>query len=158
MKSMQDINKGSKKISSFLFWQRWLFYTSLLFALFGIVLALYGNNPLFTPYIQALARLFWHQQNIPAEFEPFLFFICGPLGGTIACSYILLAYIAWYPFKRKERWARNAIMVAFGTWVILDSAVCIYYDVYFQLYLINGFSILQKALPLIFTWKDFKNT
>ncbi|MDO9187557.1 MAG: hypothetical protein Q7W13_16205 [Bacteroidia bacterium] len=158
MKSMQDINKGSKKISSFVFWQRWLFYTSLLFALFGIALALYGNNPVFTPYIQALARLFWHQQNIPADFGPFLFFICGPLGATIACSYILLAYLAWHPFKRKERWARNAIMVAFGTWVILDSAVCIYYNVYFQVYLINGFSILQKALPLIFTWKDFKNS
>ncbi|MCE9537962.1 MAG: hypothetical protein K8R85_01925 [Bacteroidetes bacterium] len=121
---MPDINNVSKQRGSFLFWQRWLFYTSLLFALFGIALVLYGNNPLFTPYIQALARLFWHQQNIPTEFEPFLFFICGPLGATIACSYILLAYLSWYPFKR---------------------------------YLINGFSILQKALPLLFTWKDFKN-
>ncbi len=155
---MPAISKSSKKTSSFLFWQRWLFYTSLLFSLFGITLALYGSNPLLMPYIQALARLFWHQQNIPKELEPFLFFICGPLGGTIACSYILLAYLAWYPFKKKERWARNAIMVAFGTWVILDSAVCIYYNVYFQVYLINGFSILQKALPLIFTWKDFKNS
>lgn len=151
-------NKDSKQISSFLFWQRWLFYSSLLFALFGIVLAFYGNAPLFKPYIQALARVFWHEPNIPVEIEPFLFFICGPLGGTIACSYILLACIAWYPFKRKEPWARNAIMAAFGTWVILDSAVCIYYDVYFQIYLINVFSILQKALPLIFTWKDFKNS
>jgi hypothetical protein len=157
MKSMPDLNNVSKKTSSFLFWQRWLFYTSLLFALFGIVLAFYGNNPLFSPYIQALARVFWHEQNMPVEIEPFIFFICGPLGGTIACSYILLAYLARYPFKRKEPWARNAIMVAFGTWVVLDSAVCIYYNVYFQVYLINGFSILQKALPLIFTWKDFKN-
>lgn len=153
---LSEAKTNSKPLSSFLFWQRWLFYSSLLFVLFGIVLAVYGNNPLFTPYMQALARIFWQQQNIPDEVGPFLFFVSGPLGATIACSYILLAYLSWYPFQRKERWARNAIVVAFGTWVFIDSVVCIYYGAYFQVYLINGFSILQKSLPLIFTWKDFK--
>ncbi|MFL5730087.1 MAG: hypothetical protein ACJ75J_11430 [Cytophagaceae bacterium] len=85
-------------------------------------------------------------------------FIWGPFGGTIACCYILVAFLAHYPFKRKEVWARNAIILAFGIWVLIDSLVCFYYGVYFQVYLINAFSILQKALPIIFTWKDFKNT
>ena len=143
-------------MKNFIFWQRWLFYSSLLFALFGIVFAIYGNNPLFLTYNHALAYLFWHQQNIPLEIEPFRAFIWAPLGGTIACCYILLAFIAWYPFRRKEKWARNAILIAFGIWIILDSAVCLYYGAYFQIYLINGFSLLQKALPIVFTWKDFK--
>ncbi|MBF9252196.1 hypothetical protein I2I11_02715 [Pontibacter sp. 172403-2] len=147
---------NSKASNSFLFWQKWLFYTSVLFALFGVAFAVYGDNPLFRPYNQALARLFWHSSQIPAEIVPFRAFIWGPLGGTIACSYILLAYIARYPFRRKERWARNAILVAFGTWVILDSAISVYYGVYFQFYLINAFSFLIKALPLVFTWKDFR--
>jgi len=123
--------------------------------MFGIVFAVYGSNPLFLPYINALARVFGFGKSIHESIEPFRAFIWGPLGATIACCYILLAFIAWYPFQRKERWARNAIMVAFGVWVVLDSAVCIYYGVYFQIYLINGFSILVKALPIIFTWKDF---
>ena len=143
-------------MKSFIFWQRWLFYTSLLFALFGIVFALYGNNSFFMPYNKALAHVFWMSQNIPNETEPFRSFIWGPLGGTIACCYILLAFIAWYPFQRKELWARNAILVAFGVWVVLDSAVCIYYGVYFQIFIINTFSLLIKALPIIFTWKEFK--
>ena len=142
-------------MKTFIFWQRWLFYSSLLFALFGITIALYGNNPLFLPYNHALARLFWHQQNFPAEAESFRAFIWAPLGGTIACSYILVAFIAWYPFRRKEKWARNAITIAFGTWIILDSGACLYYGAYFQVYLINAFSFLQKALPLIFTWNHF---
>ena len=149
---------NNKAAISFLFWQRWLFYTSLLFALFGIVFAVYGNNPLFRSYNQALAQQFWHRSQIPAEVEPFRAFIWGPLGGTIACCYILLAYIAWYPFKRKERWARNAIMAAFSIWIIFDSAVCLYYGIYFQVYIINAFSFLVKALPLIFTWKDFQKS
>jgi len=143
-------------MKSFIFWQRWLFYSSLLFALFGIVFALYGNNSFFMPYNKALAHVFWMSQNIPNETEPFRSFIWGPLGGTIACCYILLAFIAWYPFRRKELWARNAILVAFGVWIVLDSAVCIYYGVYFQIFIINTFSLLIKALPIIFTWKEFK--
>ena len=142
--------------NSFIFWQRWLFYSCLLFALFGIVFAVYGNNPFFLPYNRALAFIFWHQQHIPPGTETFRAFIWGPLGGTIACCYILLAFIAKYPFKNKEIWARNAIIAAFGTWILLDSAVCIYYGVWFQVYLVNAFSFIQKALPLIFTWKDFK--
>jgi hypothetical protein len=78
------------------------------------------------------------------------------LGATIACCYILTAFIAYYPFKKKEIWARNAILVAFGVWAMLDSLVCIRYGVYFQVYFINMFSIIIKALPIIFTWKDFK--
>ncbi len=140
---------------SFIFWQRWLFYSSLLFAVFGIAFAVYGSNPLFLPYNNALARVFCFGNSIPSSIEPFRAFIWGPLGATIACCYILLAFIVWYPFQLKERWARNAIMVAFGVWAALDSSVCIFYGVYFQIFLINGFSILVKALPIIFTWKDF---
>ncbi len=103
-----------------------------------------------------LAKVFWNQSEIPSEVESFRAFIWGPLGATIACCYILLAYIAYYPFKRKERWAQKAIIAAFGIWVVLDSVVCIKFEVYFQIYLINAFSIIIKALPLIFTWNDFK--
>jgi hypothetical protein len=142
-------------MKSFIFWQRWLFYSSLGFAMFGIVFAVYGSNPFFLPYNNALARVFGFGKSIPFSIEPFRAFIWGQLGTTIACCYILLAFIAWYPFQRKERWARNAIMFAFGVWVVLDSAVSFNSGVYFQIYLINGFSIFIKALPLIFTWKEF---
>lgn len=143
-------------MSSFIFWQRWLFLSSILFAMFGIVFAVYGNNPFFMPYNKALAYIFWSGENMPAGTEPFRAFIWGPLGGTIACCYILLAFIAWFPFRRKERWARNAIIAAFGIWILLDSAVCIYYGAWFQIYIINAFSLLQKGLPIIFTWREFK--
>jgi hypothetical protein len=144
--------------NSFFFWQRWLFYTSLLFALFGVVFAVYGHNPLFAPYNRGLAYIFWNTSEIPKEVEPFQTFIWAPLGGTIACCYILLAYIAWYPFMKKEKWARNSIIAAFSVWVTLDSLICIKFGVFFQVYIINLFSIIVKALPIIFTWKDFKET
>jgi hypothetical protein len=154
--------KASKKTDnkrrlSFSFWQGWLFYSSILSALCGIFLAMDGNNPLFIHYNRALARLFWNSAEIPASVEPFRDFIWGPLGGTMACCYILLAYIARFPFGKKELWARNAIIAGFSAWVVLDSVLCLSYGVYFQVYIINAFSVLVKALPLIFTWREFKN-
>ena len=144
------------KESSFLFWQKWLFYTSLVFAMAGIAFAFFGNNFLFQPYNKMLAKLFWNSSKFPTEVDKFRAFIYGPLGGTIACCYILLAFISQYPFKNKEPWARNAIIIAFTVWVLIDSCVCIYFGAYPQVYLINLFSITIKALPIIFTWKHFR--
>jgi hypothetical protein len=145
------------KESSFLFWQKWLFYTSLVFAIAGIVFAFSGNTPLSEPYNTMLAKIFWGSSKFPTEIDPFRTFIYAPLGGTMACCYILLAFIARYPFKNKQRWARNAIIVAFSVWALIDSSVCIYFKVYPQVYIINLFSITIKALPIIFTWKHFSS-
>lgn len=142
--------------TTFLFWQRWLFYSSLVFALAGIIFAFFGKNILFLPYDKMLAQVFWKSNQFPQQVEPFRAFICGPMGGTITCTYILLAYIAYYPFKQKQPWARNAIIIAFSFWVIIDSTICIYFGVYPQVYFINAFSIIVKALPIIFTWKSFE--
>ena len=146
----------SFKQSHFLFWQKWLFYSSLLFAAYGVVFAFYGKNMLFLPYDEMVAKVFWQKTEFPPAAEPYRAFIYGPLGGTIACCYILLAFIARYPFKEKQVWSRNAIMTAFAVWVVIDSSLCISFGVYPQVYLINAFSICVKALPLIFTWTDFK--
>ena len=147
--------KNYSKQNHFLFWQRWLFYSSLLFAFYGVVFAFYGNNLLFIPYNKMLAEVFWHSSQFPYQADRFRAFIYGPLGGTITCCYILLAFIAHYPFKEKQKWSRNAIIVAFSVWVVIDCSICVNFGVYPQIYLINAFSITIKALPIIFTWKDF---
>ena len=121
-------------IKSFIFWQRWLFYSSLLFALFGIVIAIYGNNFFFMPYNKALAHIFGFGENIPTELELFKAFIWGPLGGTIACCYILLAFIAWFPFRKKERWAQNAIIVARSMVIIGFGCLCLLWCLFSDIY------------------------
>src|SRR5450755_241673 len=143
------------KESSFLFWQKWLFYTSLFFAISGIAFALFGNNFLFQSYNKMLAEIFWRSSKFPSEADQFRTFIYAPLGGTMACCYTLLAFIARFPFKNKQRWARNAIIISFSVWALIDSGVCLYFGVYPQVYLINTFSIAIKALPIIFTWNHF---
>jgi hypothetical protein len=123
----------------------------------GIIFAFKSGLPFFEHYDHALAKILWQTNHIPADAQVLRKFIAGPLGGTISCCYLLLAYIAWYPFQRKEKWARNAIIVAFAVWCVIDSYICFKFEVYFQIYVINALSVLQKALPIVFTWKDFKN-
>jgi hypothetical protein len=101
-----------------------------------------------------LAHIFGFGEYIPSQLEPFRTFIWGPLGGTIACCYILLAFIAWFPFQRKVSWARNAFISAFGDWIILDSVVCFRCGVCFQIYLIIAFSFSQNGLPIVFTFNN----
>ena len=152
---MENRNKNDKR---FYFWQQWLFYSSLLFACAGLVLAFYGNNPIFEPYHQLLASNFFNRNTMPEETHKLYTFIMGPMGATISGSYLLLAFIARYPFKKKERWSRNAIVAAFGVWFIVDSIVSVYYGILFQALVLHLFiSVPQKALPLIFTWKEFEN-
>ncbi len=143
-------------MTAFIFWQKWLFYSSALLAACAAVFAFFGNTFLFLPYTHALASVFWNTNKMPIQVESFYTFICGPVGATISCAYILLAALAYYPFKRKERWSRNTIVLAFSIWFIFDSFICLHAGVYFQFYIINIISFLQKALPLIFTWSHFK--
>lgn len=151
------MEQPSQHEKRFQFWQKWLFYSSLLFALFGVVLALFGNNPLFKPYHRMLAMIFFDKEALPETTQELYTFIMGPMGATIAGFYLLLAYIARYPFKRKERWARSAIIAAFTSWFILDAIVSFYYGVLFQVLVLHLLvSVPQKALPLIFTWKEFE--
>jgi hypothetical protein len=142
-------------MNRFIFWQRWLFITSILFALFGIVFAYFGDSAFLDTYNHALAQNFYGADQFPDVAEPYRDFSYGPVGGCIFCCYALLAFIAWYPFRRKEKWAWWAICIAFTGWVIMDSSACIRHGFYFQIYAVNVVSILVKALPLAFTWREF---
>ncbi len=155
---MQTTTNGKKiNLTNFSFWQNWLFYSSLLFAAFSIVSVFYRNNLVFLSYDKMIAKVLFQSTQFPVDAELYRTFIYGPLLGTLACCYILLAFIAWYPFKEKKQWARNAIIIAFSVWLVIDSSVCLYFKAYPQIYIINAFSFIVKALPILFTWKEFNS-
>jgi hypothetical protein len=149
---MPGMNISMHPAKSFIFWQRWLFYSSILFAVCSILFAL-ADGYTFDFYNVYLGRRLGAEQMTP-ETRKLVSFLRGPMGGTMACSYILLAYITAIPFSKRELWSRDAIVVSFGAWIILDTAACIYYGIYLQVAL-NVFSLLVKAIPLTVTWKYF---
>lgn len=143
-------------LSNFLFWQKWLFYTSLIFAIAGLVMTFPNPNPFLEGYKYLLAHNLFSGKGLSDEADQTIQFIRGPYGSTICCAYILLAYVAAVPFKKREKWSRDAIVAAFGLWFVIDSVYCILNEMYFQVLVFNTISLLQKALPILFTWQDFK--
>jgi hypothetical protein len=150
------MNKEEDK--QFDFWQKWLYFSSLLIAAGVLFFFILFPRIVYEPYARHVIKSLQLQNETPDTLMRAMLFIRGPFGSTMICCYLLLAWIASHAFKRKDVWARNAIAGAFGVWFIIDSVFCLYYGIWFQLYIINLLSFLQKALPLGFTWKYFKST
>ena len=75
----------------------------------------------------------------------------GPLGGTIAGSYLMQAFVVAIPFKRRERWAWHAIAWSTLLWFALDSLVSAFHGAYFNIYLINLMPLVIFGIPLFAT-------
>lgn len=140
---------------SFNFWQKWLYYSSLFFVFVGFLVAVFNQSIFFELWNRGAAALFGTNGTLTADVLAFKNFILGPLGGTIAGSYVLLAFIAKYPFKQKEKWAWQAATASLLTWFVIDSSICFYHGAYFNILLINMFTLFVNGLPLLFTKKYF---
>lgn len=132
----------------FLVLQRWLLVGSIFFALFGVAAALLGNTALFGVYTAQIDRLFW-PGGAPEGALAFRGFIFGPLGGTIAGSYAMMAAIVAYPFRRRELWAWHALVWSHVLWFVVDSAVSVAYGAYFNVWMINLAPLILLGVPLL---------
>lgn len=136
---------------SFSFWQKWLFLVGLLIALFGLMLAFFGQSPLFNAvFNQPLAAIFWPNQGIPKSVLPFQAWMYGLLGAIVSSWGIFIAFLAHFPFKAREQWAWICLAVGITLWFIVDTSFSIYYRAIFNA-IANTVWFLLLALPLLFT-------
>jgi hypothetical protein len=139
----------------FSFWQKWLFVTGLLLALFGVTFALFGGTPLFEIFDTQINPVFWGSVEIPdlaaGEFQRWIY---GVLGATIAGWGVFLAFIAHYPFKNREPWAWNCILTGIIVWYVLDTGISLYFRVYFNA-VFNAVLLALVVIPLGFSRKHF---
>jgi hypothetical protein len=139
---------------SFSFWQRWLLAVGLITTIFGVVMALVSGTPLFDLFSRQIDPAFWGTNSVGEPAKQFQQWIYGAWGATIAAWGIFITYIARYPFKKKEKWAWKCIVWGLATWFILDTALSLFYKVYFNV-AFNTASFVLAMLPVIFTRKEF---
>lgn len=133
----------------------WLFGSMLFFAVFGLIIAYFGDSPLFDIYNQQLIARFWHTTQLPDNVKEFKAFLFGSLGGTIAGKYIVMAYIVYYPFRQKEAWAWKALFWGQIVWFVIDSSVSFYHHAYFNILIINMLPMIIIGVPLLRVRKCF---
>ena len=134
----------------FLFWQKWLLVVSILITVFGVLMvasSFLGDNS------SGVGPEFVQKYKI-ITFFAFRQWLLAILGATIAGWGICLIFMAHYPFKRKELWAWNSLILGLSVWFVLDTIFLMYAGVYFNA-IFNTVVFVLAILPLIFTRKHF---
>ncbi|MBM4422436.1 MAG: hypothetical protein FJ030_03460 [Chloroflexi bacterium] len=139
---------------NFFFWQKWLFVLGLIVALFGLALAFANHTPLFDfLFNNQIDPTFW-PGSVPEEAAAFRRWVYGVLGATVSGWGVFIAFIAHYPFQRKEVWAWNCIAIGMTIWFVSDTAISLYFGVGFNA-MFNAALFFAALLPLLFTRKHF---
>ena len=98
--------------------------------------------------------VFWEKGVMPENVNAFKTFIYGVLGAAMVGWGILFAFIAYNPFRKKEKWAWNCLMIGFVVWFIFGEYVSIRAGVYANVVGdIVFFGLVM--VPLFFTKKYF---
>ena len=141
-------------MASFEFWQKWLLSVCCLFIIFGIAVALLSWSPLFYLLNKPADDLFWPGSTPDVGTQQLRLWFSGVLGGTIAGWGLTLAFLVNGPFKRKEKWSKDAIVAGLALWFVLDTFMSLYTQAYFNV-VFNVLAIAIAGLPLAMTSKEF---
>jgi hypothetical protein len=135
----------------------WLKAVSILFAFFGMVIALLNQTSIFkVAFSSNINPVFWEDANLTTGSVHFQQWIYGLLGATCVMVGILIFFIVKNAFAKKERWAWNCLFFGIIAWFVIDEPVSIYFRVYFNV-VFNLVLLLAVIVPLLLTVKDFKN-
>jgi uncharacterized BrkB/YihY/UPF0761 family membrane protein len=142
-------------MNHFEFWHKWLVALSAVIVLLGLMIAFLYGTALFKPLDDQITAAFWdHRSEITGAMRDYQRWTIGLLGAVMASWGVLMAFIALYPFKRKEKWAWDCLAAALVTWFVVDESFSLYYGVYANA-VGNLILLLGLALPLAFTRRHF---
>lgn len=137
------------------FWDHWLLVVGLLVAAFGMLMALFNGTNLFDFFNDQIDPVFWGRGERPDGSVAFQRWAYGAWGATVSGWGVFIVFIARFPYRRREIWARNCLLAGLALWYVLDTGISLYYRVYFNA-LFNTLLLILAGLPLGLTWKSFQ--
>ncbi len=139
---------------SFKFWQKWLLVSGIIVSVFGLSMVLNINSERFNSLIDPV---FWGNETPNIQVRNFQQWVYGVLGATMVGWGILIAFIAAIPFKKKEKWSRNCILIGILSWYILDTFISLKANVEFNA-IGNTILAIIILMPIFFTVTKFRKT
>mgnify|MGYP006257857165 CR=1 FL=1 len=140
----------------FLFWQKWLTYANVMTLIVGFLVAFAGNSFFFTLHNDYTKAIFFQGNEFSADVLALKNWLFGIIGGTIVGFHWLAIMISENAFKRKEKWAYDALCYGLLSWFAIDSSISIYYGAIHNLVLINLVALFLIGLPLLMSRKAFQ--
>jgi len=141
-------------MNRFDFWRRWLFVVGLAVTVFGVLMALFNGTAMFELFNRQIDSAFWGAAGPPPGAAAFQRWVYGTWGATIAGWGVFIAWIAWYPYRRRELWTRSCMAAGLAVWYILDTGVSLHFGVVFNA-AFNTLLLIFLGVPLGLTWKGF---
>ncbi|MCF8034057.1 MAG: hypothetical protein K9K66_10510 [Desulfarculaceae bacterium] len=139
---------------AFSFYRAWLALAGLLVSAFGLALALGSRGELFAFFTKRVDPVFWGPAGPPAAALEFQSWIYGASGATAAGWGLMMAFLAWTAWGRREPWARYAMAVPLGLWFAVDTFYSLYHGVWINVGL-NCLLLVVLGLPQALAWKSF---
>ena len=140
---------------SFHFWQKWLTYANVITVFVGLVVAFFGNSFLFDLHNTATQDLFFGGEPFTPEVLKMKNWLFGIIGGTIVGFHLLMIMISENAFKRKEKWAYDAMWLGLLSWFLIDSSISFYYGAIYNIIMINIVALILIGIPLSMTFRTF---
>jgi hypothetical protein len=141
---------GGKNVDHFRFWYRWLMAVSILLIFFGVFMAIFNPTPFFDLFNSQIDPVFWGESPLPPSTASFQAWVYGVLGATVAGWGICMAFIVYYPYRRRERWAWWALTVGIAVWYLIDTSISLAHGVVFNA-AFNTLLLLLAGIPLLAT-------
>jgi hypothetical protein len=138
----------------FSFWQRWLLVVGLVIVAFGLVMAFLNETAVFELFNGQIDPAFWGDGATPEAATRFRQWAYGAWGATVAGWGVFIVFIAHYPFRHKEKWSWNCLAAGLLVWYLVDTAISLYFKVYFNA-AFNTVLLILVTLPLAYTRKHF---
>ena len=135
------------------FWRYWLIFVSLFIIVFGLVMSLFNTTIVFAFFNSQINPAFWGINPVPGPAQAFQAWVYGAWGATVMGWGITMFFIAYFPFRRNERWAWNCVLVSVLFWYLLDTGISWWFGVIINVIFNTGILVLV-VIPLLFTRKQ----
>ena len=139
----------------FNFWQKWLTYANAMTVMVGLLVAFAGNSFFFDLHNHYTKEVFFQGNEPHPEVLKLKNWLFGIIGGTIVGFHLLMIMISENAFKRKEKWAYQAMWIGMLSWFLIDSGLSFYYGAIHNILIINIVALVLIGLPLVMTRKEF---
>ena len=143
-------------MSTYHFWQKWLFVCGIVMFVFGVLLALLYGTPVLDWLRIGINGAFWPgEAKMPPSVQPYQFWLIGLLGAAMAGWGTTISFIAFFPFQKKEKWAWFCLLSGVLAWFVIDESLSIYFHVFYNAIFNLGF-LSMVLLPILFTAHELK--
>jgi hypothetical protein len=138
----------------FEFFRLWLIVASVALVLFGSSLALLAGSRVFTLLDRLIDPVFW-KAGPDTSTRRFRAWAYSVTGAVIAGWGLTVAVLTANAYSTRQAWVWWSIALSVGLWYVLDTGQSLRHHVFANV-LINTFLLLALAVPLAFTFAEFR--